>query len=980
MNKQRKTKNVGIILAMFLLVLPLSFGISIDSVSFTTPIGVGFVQYIDASISSLNPINSVKIEIDGINRTMLLVSGVYEYTYIPQISNNVSFRIYAIDNESIIMSNGVFEVKDLTPPNVISSSPSGKVKDTTQILNLVTNEAASCRFEEFDTDYASMSYNFDGLSTSHSFTLNGLTSGIKNYYVRCIDNNGNMNSNSYVLTFTIDTTPPLIVTKDPINNINLETYTISITTDEDAECKYSESNINYNSLSGFFNGLKTTHTALLTHLSQGQKVYYVGCKDLAGNIVYDTLNFSVNLGSSAEIVLSKSSPLSANTYNVRVITSKPLSSAPHLQYIFDDEQRLYDISLIGADNSWNGYLVISPEAKDRIGTFRYSGIDYDGLTGTKITSGAMFVVDTTKPIAPTSVDAIIKNNKVEISWFYNGETPDSFKVYRSDKSGVEYVDEYDKKGNTPFIDSGVENGKTYYYRIAAVDKAGNVGDLSSEVIINYVKEVSDTDKDTIEPILHLSFNLEKDLNQTYSKIKTLKFDIEYSKNQLEKETDRFKNLLIKKIGLVDKENNAKVMADNLLLELDTIRGQNLDENTFNERISGINKVYDELRKDVILNVDIVDSLEFNYKAGQSDIESAVNGMVKDLKITDEEKSNYTKKTTSYQDKSNVFETIIIARLKSVDSNERFISLVLKEITSTDSGFDIVLYEDLSNNFASSADDVIFLNTPKSVKENVAIFGFPKLENIDIAYYINSKKDLSDVKDSKTIILPEPLKFFPKRGVTGGSIEEETSSDNKASKITGNFIFSKLKVANFKEFIFLGIGVFIITGLLVYYFFFINDNGNNGIDSDNETKSNKKIKFENVKIDSSKIMSDEDIEHKHLMNLIEHADNHANNLNFDQASKEYALIYSIFTSNLKDSLKKNEIAPKIHVLHKKISSNQKIMKAKDSVSNNDLVALKNLLDEIESVKNSFSIEDKSPLKNYLREYHDYYSFILKKGGK
>jgi len=32
-----------------------------------------------------------------------------------------------------------------------------------------------------------------------------------------------------------------------------------------------------------------------------------------------------------------------------------------------------------------------------------------------------------------------------------------------------------------FYDEDVEKGKTYYYKIAAVDEAGNIGDLSKEV-------------------------------------------------------------------------------------------------------------------------------------------------------------------------------------------------------------------------------------------------------------------------------------------------------------------------------------------------------------------------------------------------------------------------------------------------------------------------------------------------------------------
>jgi len=46
-------------------------------------------------------------------------------------------------------------------------------------------------------------------------------------------------------------------------------------------------------------------------------------------------------------------------------------------------------------------------------------------------------------------------------------------------SDVDYVDYYDTSNSKQYVDNTVIDGVTYYYRIAAVDKAGNDGELSS---------------------------------------------------------------------------------------------------------------------------------------------------------------------------------------------------------------------------------------------------------------------------------------------------------------------------------------------------------------------------------------------------------------------------------------------------------------------------------------------------------------------
>ena len=96
---------------------------------------------------------------------------------------------------------------DTTPPIITLVSPANQSTITTAstIMNVTTNETATCRYSTTaGVAYASMTNNFTTTgSTSHSVILSGLTNGVKNYSVRCIDAAGNNNTADYTITFTV---------------------------------------------------------------------------------------------------------------------------------------------------------------------------------------------------------------------------------------------------------------------------------------------------------------------------------------------------------------------------------------------------------------------------------------------------------------------------------------------------------------------------------------------------------------------------------------------------------------------------------------------------------------------------------------------------------------------------------------------------------------------------------------------------------
>jgi fibronectin type 3 domain-containing protein len=90
--------------------------------------------------------------------------------------------------------------------------------------------------------------------------------------------------------------------------------------------------------------------------------------------------------------------------------------------------------------------------------------------------------DTTPPAAPAGLAADAADGAVGLSWDAVDDA-DAYRVYRStdptDAAGGNALES--GLSATTYDDPSVTNGTTYYYRVTAVDEAGNESDGSSEV-------------------------------------------------------------------------------------------------------------------------------------------------------------------------------------------------------------------------------------------------------------------------------------------------------------------------------------------------------------------------------------------------------------------------------------------------------------------------------------------------------------------
>ncbi|NGM63615.1 fibronectin type III domain-containing protein, partial [Sphingobacterium sp. SGG-5] len=96
-------------------------------------------------------------------------------------------------------------------------------------------------------------------------------------------------------------------------------------------------------------------------------------------------------------------------------------------------------------------------------------------------SALTLTIDVTAPAAPTELTATFGNQQNVLNWTANGGDVASYKVYGGTSATPTTVLATVTAPATTYTHTGLTNGTTYYYRITAVDQAGNEGTVSTEV-------------------------------------------------------------------------------------------------------------------------------------------------------------------------------------------------------------------------------------------------------------------------------------------------------------------------------------------------------------------------------------------------------------------------------------------------------------------------------------------------------------------
>ena len=106
--------------------------------------------------------------------------------------------------------------------------------------------------------------------------------------------------------------------------------------------------------------------------------------------------------------------------------------------------------------------------------------------------GVAFSMIIVPPTAPTNVNAVVGNARVSLTWTAS-DTATSYNIYRSTTSQGEGTTPIQSVASPSYVDTSLNNGTTYYYKITAVNAIGE-GSASAEIsatpvapVVHFVK-------------------------------------------------------------------------------------------------------------------------------------------------------------------------------------------------------------------------------------------------------------------------------------------------------------------------------------------------------------------------------------------------------------------------------------------------------------------------------------------------------------
>jgi hypothetical protein len=293
--------------------------------------------------------------------------------------------------------------------------------------------------------------------------------------------------------FSFDTTQNK--TQEIQNIIYTESLVLQIQTTQRVLCRYSTTaGTPFDFMASFDDPLETIHKKTLTDLSTRVHRYFVRCRNISnpsnpldGRNELQAIFTTSNLISAVDInivgIETEEDALNSGKHEINLITSKIPFTTPTLTYSYDGI--IYNpITLYGSGTNWKGYLMISESTGEKIGSFKFEAKDIEGRIGTNIREGSTFIVDTKAPSSISSLEAIGEYKQIRLEWVsQENEDIETINIYKSIDPNVGYTDFYKSIDGTEedYTDEDVTSGKTYYYKIAPEDLAGNIADLSREI-------------------------------------------------------------------------------------------------------------------------------------------------------------------------------------------------------------------------------------------------------------------------------------------------------------------------------------------------------------------------------------------------------------------------------------------------------------------------------------------------------------------
>ena len=398
-----------------------------------------------------------------------------------------------------ILIGKFFGILMIRPPYNVSNTPTFDVEIETD------RETESCKFAAGDFIYSELVSplnQFVKLSSTRFIYYNFSFSLPYPMNIKCRDTEGKVNEEPAVFLLEYDPTPPVITQAyaDPAPVIQGSFTTLNVITDDKTICKFDKAAQLYQYMEGRFEGwnekeFSTTHKHRVTVTAaddQTMKNFTVACENRAGNISSTKkIEFEVDFSTAGSIIGTfPDKATKESTVNLTVLTNKNAICQ------YQDDAIWRDFETTGVTEH------ISTKEGLKEGYYTYP-VKCRFIQSNDVRDGAIkFNVDQTPPVMTevedyefacgTTAQPTFEANDISPIAYYN------FSIYESGTNDLILPWTTSTSNNPKLEGLDIFYGRQYYFRVKAVDEAGNEGsELQSDgfTVRNITEEVCREDEE-----------------------------------------------------------------------------------------------------------------------------------------------------------------------------------------------------------------------------------------------------------------------------------------------------------------------------------------------------------------------------------------------------------------------------------------------------------------------------------------------------
>jgi len=368
------------------------------------------------------------------------------------------------------------------------------------------------------------------------------------------------------------------------------------------------------------------------------------------------------------------------------------------------------------------------------------------------------------------------------------EEVEEFNIYKSESPNPDYTDFYKTTDENPFYDTMVEEGKVYYYRVAAVDEAGNIGDLSREVYATPLLENVSSEEG-------LSLELRGYVDNFITEIDSVINDINDIKSSIPSKSDDEKTLFAD-LKLEKEINDEKSKLNSLKRDVEKYKEQDLTKEELNKKLDSSRLRLNIIKKKIPESLVILEKDVAKEEINEDKINEAILEL--NIELSEKGKRRSVENTLKLIEESNlkIDSYYYITEIVYLDGTKKEISIVKRVISGElDNKKNTSFVEIIPKSVASSVSDMKVMNFNYNIIREDPVLSFNS-DVKEIFYYVNNELDTDTLKETKLVL----VQIF----------EEQESKLG----ITGYFFMDIERI----EYIGIGAGVFIVLLLLIYFFY------------------------------------------------------------------------------------------------------------------------------------------------------------------